>query len=296
MNSATPPAEREKLRAVTQNGSLEMKYLTIVALALLSACVGTAPTRERYAGYSSLSVVQEPSAEGGRPEGRPEAWRLGAPFYDPETSGYTLVPFFERTQLEVKGLSDGGGLPAFRDGDVEFQFSGLRVGRFFENLHVEAFLAVADLTDDADPELMTTEGVVAGISASGLMRRWGSLGLLGQAGFSAGEADLEVSGQATTAIKWAQTDLRTALAFIPSPNAVFAVAPSGGVGLRIFDGIQNLGGLNQDTAITLDESAVYGFLGVSLDWSPRPGLMVGTHLEWMVGELQGIKLELVISL
>jgi len=216
--------------------------------------------------------------------------RVGPVIVGGERSGYIASVRLESVALDMDGRNSG--TTGIRSGEVSFTSLLASYGIADENYTLEAVLGTARVSESDNFEY---EGSGFQIGARGnwsksIFDRWtfGS-----EFSLLLANCDVDSDAAANAQLRWAQLDARAAVAWMPSPDAVFALSPYGGLGLRFLDGLQedDGGGYLGE----FDSEGLYLFLGANALWRPSDHLVTCVDLGLNLGAIQGFSLSLLLS-
>lgn len=247
----------------------------LACAASLPACAG-GPAPAVATGLALSPASQEPAEAEGRP------WMHG---FAPATgagSGKALTLRHESTTVDI---DDKDAFVASVDGDVDFDLTGIQyafaAGANMFRLTVATVGCANDaIAGDSDA------GAFGGVAVAFPIARMGRFVWAGDAGFHGGAVDWRQPAYDETSVGWFQYDLRAGLAYAPSPTSLAAVSPRAAIGVRMIDGIQDLGA--GDTT-DFDAVAPYALFGVGGHVRTGARSRLGVDLHGMVGDLQGFE-------
>ena len=216
--------------------------------------------------------------------------RIGPVIVSGERSGFIASVRLESVAIDMDGRNSG--TVGIRSGEVNVTSLLASYGIAEVNSTLDALLGTASVSESDNREY---EGSGFQIGARGnwsksIFDRW-TFG----SEFSLLLANCDVDSDAApeAQLRWAQVDARAAVAWMPSPDAVFALSPYGGLGLRFLDGLQEDGQGNY--LGEFDGDGFYVFLGANALWRPSDQYAACVDLGLNLGAVQGLSLSLLLS-
>ena len=228
-------------------------------------------------------------------------WSVGRTPAPGGGTGWQLRPFVSVNEFDVDIRERGTFMENARFKDnVKMQLVGIEGSLDFGSAIVSGTLATPDLEDDRSLGAESDGGAYFAIGAR--------LPLLSKDKWSLGSS-LELSALSTDVVSASTAtastatigaadlaaiaaDLSLTAAYTASSDALAAVSPYGGLGVRFIDGVQDFGATGN---LEFDAVLAYTFVGLSLNWRPTEDLGFGIESHVLVGQINGFQLSFVAS-
>lgn len=230
-------------------------------------------------------------------------WQVGGVPIGSGGHGATAKLASERSKWAVDVSRPSGYPVSIQPGDVELQRHCALAAMGFGKLQVEVHAGTVEVSQDRsdldNPSSVPAgadgqQGVCGGARLAAAVATFDRFELALSAGLSGSDTEAD-SSIGTTSISWLQFDAGAAMAYRPSSDALFAIAPFGGLGWRKLDGIQKQVGANQPIEAEFDAEHTYGFAGISFTWRPQEQSQVAFDLQQMFGQIEGTVLGLSVG-
>jgi len=222
-------------------------------------------------------------------------WQVGGVPLVSDGSGVTVKLASELSEWAVETSRSSGYPVSIQPGDVDLQRHYVLAAMGWGRVQVEAHVGTVEVTQDRfdldNPSSFPAgadgqQGVGGGVRFATAVATFGRLDFALSAGVSGNDTEVK-SGVGATSVNWVQLDASAAVAYRPSGDALFAIAPFGGVGWRDLDGVQKQLGASTSIEAEFDADHAFGFAGLSFIWRPYEQSQVAFDLQQMFGQLEG---------
>jgi len=270
---------------------MNRKMASAGLLLACSSCASTGvdPIEQVLAPYP-LSSSEPRSLSAPQLQTENHSWMVG-PVSSGSQRGFSWTPFSEFSEMKLEDDAFGA------DMKFDMRRTGLRMGYSTGVASFSIVGASADTSSQDDRGADTSDDWALGVSGGltflpservglGIDLTW----LLGQADY---QDDLN-EGE----LKYMQVDSRIGVAYRPSADALFALAPIVGVGYRVFDSVATptSGPMTNFGRYDIDGQGAYVFVGGSLAWRRGPGkTSMALEILAMAGGVEGFMISIPFS-
>ena len=216
--------------------------------------------------------------------------RVGPVIAGGQRPGYIAGARLESVEIDMTGKNSG--TTGIRSGNVNFTSLLASYGLAHENYTLEGVLGTVSVSESDNQEYDGSGFLIGarGNWSESIYDRWtfgSELSLL------LANCDVDSDMAAGAQLRWVQVDARVGIAWMPSPEALFALSPYGGLGLRFLDGLQEDDGGNY--LGEFDGNGLYLFLGANALWCPTDQLVTSVDLGINLGAVEGLSLSVLLS-
>jgi hypothetical protein len=210
--------------------------------------------------------------------------------------GWQVRPFASLNEFDVD-IRNSATLPPslvsvrFQD-NVKMRLVGLEGSVDVGPAVLSCVLAAPDFEDDRSPGPDTDNGAYFAMRASLPLLSIDKWILGSSIELGALSSDVTSSSTASSDLTALFADVSLNAAYTASPDALAALSPYGGIGLRVLDGLQDFGALGH---IEFDAALAYAFVGIALNWQPTEDLGLSLESHVLVGQINGFQLSFVAS-
>jgi hypothetical protein len=230
-------------------------------------------------------------------------WRIGPVPVDSQGYGVNARVGAELTTMAVD-TDRGIDTPAVvRNGNIDLERYMIAFAIEVKGIQLEAQAGAVGVSqspndfDSPSPLALPSEsegGYFGGLRGSvelGRLDRW-RIGA--DLVLSANSAQID-SAVESSELYWLQADAGAAIAYCPSPEAVFALAPFVGFGVRILDGVQSTDAATLSYETEFDAEHMYGSVGAALVWRPEEQVQATAEVQALYGQVEGIAVGLSLG-
>lgn len=203
--------------------------------------------------------------------------------------GWFAGAYAEVAEFDVDDGLDVPAGDAINSGKVDWTAAGVSAGLTSAAGFAELLLGSVQLEDGDDDGAETDPGYSAALRAGTNILRESRFACGADLALGTAYADLGSRFAEGGDISWLQADVRCAVSYLPSGDAVVALSPLAGIGFRLLDGYQDIEAASFRNP-EFDAELVYGFAGFGLRWSPTLDFQCGLDLMVMLGDLEGLSL------